>query len=199
MPLLQVKPMSLFSWVPMTEPRWFQWGDWSICNLNEVLYLMSTIGCTPESPIPWLVIEIVANSNGWFRFAEKRIPVGHHVSIAWESNDIDEYEQPFEKPACAATVKFNAPLLPCGLYRGGIPQYHWDILVRPRQLFIMNPDGIFEFRKHAMGALFSDRESTVLFPRPGRASARSLSTWLMSQPSEDMDEDGDDEMDMMEW
>ena len=70
-----------------------------------------------------------------------------------QSNDIDENEQPFEKPTCAATVRvslmhalcfrclgcvevpdvcglqWGAPILPCGLYRGGIPQYHWDVLV----------------------------------------------------------------------
>lgn len=197
MPLLPAKSMSLFSWVPMREPRWWQWGDWSICNFNEVLYLMSTIGTTVDSPIPWLVVEIVANSNGWFRFVEKRVPVAHHVNIAWECNDIDDDEQPFEKPLCAATVKWGAPLLPCGLYKGGIPQYNWDILVRPRQLFIINPDGILEFRKHASGFLFSDKESTVLFPRPGRNSARSLSTWLMSQDTtDDMDEDY---YEAMEW
>jgi len=195
MPLLPAMRSSLFSWVPMEQPRWWQWGDWSLCNLNEVLYIMSTIGCSAEDPVPWLVIEIVANSNGWFRFAEKRVPVGHAVSVAWESNDIDDEEQPFEKPVCGATAKLDAPLLPNGLYRGGIPQYHWDVLVRPRQLFVMNPDGILEFRKHAMGVLFSDRESTVLFPRPGRASAHALSTWLMSQSAEDDDDDDYDEMD----
>jgi hypothetical protein len=70
-------------------------------------------------------------------------------------------------------VKFNAPYLPCGLYkcgehsrgpesgggrvggaphstdplRPGIPNFMWDILVRPRQLFVVSGDSIIEFRK----------------------------------------------------
>lgn len=203
LPLLNAtaSPMSLFSWVPMQQPRWWQWGGWSLCNMNECLYIMSTIGCTEESPIPWLVVEVVANSNGWFRFAEQRVPVGAPVNIAWESNDIDDNEQPFEKPACGATVQLNAPLLHCGFYRGGIRQYMWDILVRPRQLFVLNPDGILEFRKNAMGFLYSDKEGNVLFPRPGKNSASSLTTWLLNQSSE-MDEGSEmdeDETMHMEW
>lgn len=142
------------------------------------------------------------------RFTEKRVPVGHLVNISWEVADIDDNQQPFEKPACGATVRFDAPFLPCGLYRSGIPQYTWDILVRPRQLFIISSDGILEFRKHAMGFLASDRTGTMLFPRQGRASASSLSTWLMSQPAEgggvddpieDDDEEGMDDGLDMEW
>ena len=79
------KPTSLFSWVPMQEPRYWQWGDWSIANFNECVYFMSTIGCTPEAPVPWLVVEVIGNSNGWFRFVENRVPVGqvrlHNMSI----------------------------------------------------------------------------------------------------------------------
>jgi len=197
------KPTSMFSWVPMPEARYWQWGDWSIVNLNEVIYFMSTIGCTPEAPIPWLVVEVVGNSNGWFRFTEKRVPTGQMVNIAWEVNDIDDNQQPFEKPPCAASVKFDAPYLPCGLYGSGIPQYTWDILVRPRQLFVISADGILEFRKHAMGFLYSDKTGSLLFPRPGKTSASSLSTWLMSQPAEDgVGIDGDSDEDdglAMEW
>jgi len=193
---------SLFSWTPMDQPRWWQWGSWSLCNCNEVLYIMSTLGTTPESPFPWLTVEVVANSNGWFRFTEKRVPEAAPVNILWEMGDVDDEEQPFEKPQCAVTVKTDAAFLPCGFYAGGIPQYSWDILVRPRQLFIINPDGILEFRKHAMGFLYSDQDSSLLFPRPGRTSARSLSTWLMSQPTEEAEAAGEDESDgeeMMDW
>lgn len=130
------------------------------------------------------------------------------VNIAWEVADIDDNQQPFEKPACGATVKFDSPFLPCGLYCSGIPQYRWDILVRPRQLFVISSDGILEFRKHAMGFLASDHTGTTLFPRQGRVSASSLSTWLMSQPAkgggedeieEDDDASMDDGLDAMDW
>lgn len=201
MPLLTqtASSLSLFSWTPMQQPRRWQWGSWELCNLNECLYISSTIGVSRDAPFPWLVIEIVANSNGWFRFSEERVVLGQKASVAWEVNDIDDDEQPFEKPECGASVQLDVPLLPCGLYRGGLPEYPWDILVRPRQLFVINPDIILEFRKNTMAVLFSDENGSVLIPRAGRISGHSLSTWLMNQPSaEDEGSEDDDDPDLDE-